>query len=181
MTAVTTTDTPVPHGLTPSPERGDQPQDLPGGSAKKGIRLRVPTAVAALAAIALVGAGVGAQLKEHSASSSAATGTATGGPQNTNGAPGSGIPGGFTTGTVTSVEGSTIHLTDANGAAVTVTVPTAATITSSEVGAMSDLTVGSFIAVTGTTTADGTTTASTILLGRGQPGGAGNGVPPAGQ
>ena len=171
MTAVTTND------------EADSLQSEPSvAPPRKGIRLRVPTAIAALAAIALVGAGAGAQLKGRASASSAGTGTAAtpSGP-NGNGVPGNGVPGRFTTGTVTSVDGSTIHLTDAKGAAVTVTVPGTATITTREAGALSDLAVGSFISVTGATGTDGTTTAGAVMLGDAPPAGAGNGPPPAGQ
>ena len=65
---------------------------------------------------------------------------------------------------MTKVDGTTIQLTDANGAAVTVTVPSSATITANQAGAVSDITVGSSVMVAGTTAADGTTTAGSVTV-----------------
>jgi hypothetical protein len=65
-----------------------------------------------------------------------------------------------------------------------VTVPTGATITANKPGAAADITVGSTIAVVGTT-ANGTTTAQAVTInptgiGAGGPGGPGAGTTPTG-
>ena len=127
----------------------------------KGIRLRFGTIAAVVVAVALAGAGVGATLKDRAATRSGTAGANAAAPgPNGNGFPG----GGFTRGTVTKVDGTTIQLTDANGAAVTVTVPSSATITANQAGAVSDITVGSSVMVAGTTAADGTTTAGSVTV-----------------
>jgi hypothetical protein len=151
---------------------------------KKGIRLRLPAIAAIVAAVALLGIGTGATLKGRSASSTAGTSAAAAARPGGTGQAGTGQggPGGFgrpTTGTVTKVDGTTIQLTDSNGAAVTVTVPTGATITANKPGAAADITVGSTIAVVGTT-ANGTTTAQAVTINPTGIGGGGPGGPAAG-
>jgi hypothetical protein len=175
----------------PTARPADLDEDWTTTVPKRGIRLRLPAIAAIVAAVALLGIGTGATLKGQSASSTAGTsagatagqggagrtGTGQGGP---GGAGGFGRP---TTGTVTKVDGNTIQLTDSNGAAVTVTVPTGATITANRPGAATDITVGSTIAVVGTTATDGTSTAQAVTInptgiGAGGPGGPGAGTTP---
>jgi len=177
----------------PTAPPADVDEDWTTTGPKKGIRLRLPAIAAIVAAVALLGIGTGATLKGRSASTTAGTSAgATAGQGGTGqGGTGQGRPAGAggrpTTGTVTKVDGTTIQLTDSSGALVTVTVPAGATITADKAGAVGDITVGSTIAVVGTT-ANGTTTAQAVTInptgiGAGAargPGGPGAGTAPTG-
>ncbi len=82
-------------------------------------------------------------------------------------APGSGAPGGqpagegapTATGTIRSIEDTTLTLADDAGAIVTVTVPVTASVTTT---GLRGLAVGTSVAVTGTTNPDGSITATTV-------------------
>lgn len=157
----------------------------------KGIRVRVPIAVAVLAVVALLGVFGGAQLKSSNASASVtatSSGTGPGGGRNRgqfSGAPnGPRGGGGATFGTVESVNGDTITLTDQQGNTKTITLTSSTTITKTTTGAPSDITTGQTIVVRGTANSDGSTTATNVAIGNGGfgafggPGGGGNGGPP---
>jgi len=148
----------------------DQADDWIFTAPKKGIRLRLPIIAALTVAVALAGVGAGATLKERASTTNGAN-AASAAPGANGGFSGNGFPGsgGFTAGTVTSVEGTTVHLTDANGQSVTVNVPETATITDTQSATVSDIAVGSSITVAGTT-ADGTTTARSISIAAGSTG-----------
>ena len=177
-------DSPNTGSLPAGPIAGpaDVDQDWTTTGPKKGIRLRLPAIAAIVAAVALLGMGAGATLKDRSAASTAGTSSGVAAAQRGTGA--GGFAGGRpTTGTVTKVDGTTIQLTDSSGAVVTVTVPGGATITADKAGALSDITVGSTIAVVGTT-ANGTTTAQAVTInptgiGAGGPGAPGAGTAPS--
>jgi hypothetical protein len=145
----------------------------------KGVRVRLPIAIAVIAVVALVGIWGGAQLKGNKASAS----TATGQTQNGNGRqfrgyggqfPGRGGGGGngnVAAGTVQSVNGNTVTLNDRNGQTSTVTIDPNATITKSVTGSMVDITVGQTIVVRQATN-NGTTTQD-VIVGNNGFGGAG--------
>jgi hypothetical protein len=104
------------------------------------------------------GAGAG------STGGTAAGGTAPGGTApggRTGGAGGTASP--VAIGTVKSISGSTLTLTNFSGTVVTVTVPPTATVTTDGLGG---LVAGMTVAVAGTTAADGTVTATSIASRR---------------
>ncbi len=145
----------------------------PTSGPAKGMRVRLPIAIASLAVVALVGAAGGAALKHSSPtttqagaiSNNRATGAA-----GANGAGRFGGAGGGVFGTVSKVNGDTITVTQADGSTATVVVPSGTTISKTVSGSLADLTTGTSIVVRGTT-ADGKTTAQSVTIT--PPGGAG--------
>lgn len=150
----------------------------PTAGPAKGLRVRVPIAIASLAVMALVGAAAGAALKKAPASTAVQAGAVGGnrafgagpngaapnGAAGANGAPGRlGGPGGGVVGTISKVEGNTITVTQRDGTTANVVVPSGATVNKTVSGSVSDLTAGTSIAVRGTT-ADGKTTAESITI-----------------
>lgn len=151
----------------------------PTAGPTKGLRVRLPIAIAALAVVAFGGVAAGATLKKSPSSTvqagaiGANRGTAVGangaaGANGANGAAGTaggrlGGPGGGVVGTVSKIEGNTITVTQRDGTTTTVVVPSGTTITKTVSGALSDLTAGTSIAVRGTT-ADGKTTAESVTI-----------------
>ena len=152
----------------------------------KGIRVRLPLAIAVLAVVAMLGIFGGAQLKSSNASATvAATGGTTRNRGQFSGGQFSGGPGaagggrgGATAGTVQSVNGNTITVTDAQGQTKTITLESGTTITKSTTGSASDITTGETIVVRGTANSDGSTTAQSVSIGNGGFGGPGGGGPP---
>jgi len=146
----------------------------PTAGPAKGLRIRLPIAIACLAVVALAGAAAGATLKKPSSTSTVQAGAIgrnrANGAAGTNGATGAngaagrfGAGGGGVFGTITKVEGNTITVTQRDGTTATVVVPTGTTITKTVSGALSDLKAGTSIAVRGTT-ADGKTTAESVTV-----------------
>jgi hypothetical protein len=163
----------------------DDAGDLwPTAGPAKGLRIRLPIAIAALAVMALAGAAAGASLKKSPASTAVQAGAVGGnranGAAGTSGAAGGGRfggpGGGVVVGTVTKVEGNTITVTQRDGTTATVVVPSGATISKTVSGSLSDLSAGTSIAVRGTTT-DGKTTAEAVTINPANGAGA---APPAG-
>jgi hypothetical protein len=76
-------------------------------------------------------------------------------------------PGGFTFGTVTKVDGSTITISGFNGSATTVTTTPSTTVTKSVQGSLTDLKVGQNVRAVGSTGADGSVAADSINEGTG--------------
>lgn len=156
----------------------------PTNGPAKGLRVRLPIAIVALAVVGFVGVAAGASLKEPS--SSTQNGAVAGGdrgPGNfgANGTPGGtggrlGGQGGGVFGTVTKVDGNTITVTQADGSTATVVVPSGTTISKTVSGSLSDLTEGTSI-VARATTADGKTTAQSVTI---NPGSGAGGVPGGG-
>ena len=172
----------------------------PTAGPAKGLRIRLPIAIAALAVMALVGAAAGASLKKSSSATAvqagavggnrAAGASAPNGATGANGAATNGVGGRFggsgggVVGTVTKVDGNTITVTQRDGSTATVVVPSGTTVSKTVSGSLSDVTAGTSVAVRGTT-ADGKTTAESITLnppnGAGfGPGGLGAPAAPAG-
>ncbi|MFD9125283.1 DUF5666 domain-containing protein [Kitasatospora sp. NPDC059571] len=101
------------------------------------------------------------------------------------GAPGGfGQNGGFTRGTVTSVQGNTVTLTDANGNTVKVTTGDSTKVTLNKEGKVTDLQPGQTITVIGQKGSDGSLTATQVTEGAaggfGGFGGRGGGAPGGG-
>ena len=99
-------------------------------------------------------------------------GAPTGAPQGATGRAGRGVRG-----AVTSVDGSVITVTSQDGTVYQVTASSTTTVTRSQAGALSDLTVGDQVSVFGQTGADGTVTATRISEGSGFGGPQGQGGP----
>lgn len=150
----------------------------PTNGPAKGLRVRLPLAIGALAVVALVGVAAGAALKNPSSTSTqgGAVAGANRGPGNlpASGAPsGNGATGGIggrqggagggIVGTVSKVDGNTITVAQADGSTATVVVASDAAITKTVSGSLSDLTNGTSIIVRGTT-ADGKTTADSVTI-----------------
>ena len=176
---------------------GDAGDLWPTAGPAKGLRIRLPIAVAALAVMALVGAAAGASLKKSSSTTAVQAGAVGGnraaGASAPNGATaGNGIapngvggraggPGGGVVGTVTKVDENTVTLTQRDGTTATVVVPSGTTVSKTVSGSLSDVTAGTTIAVRGTT-ADGKTTAESITINPANGAGfgpGGLGAPPA--
>ena len=161
----------------PPEASGDSDELWPTAGPAKGLRVRLPIAVACLAVVALAGAAAGATLKKPSSNSTVQAGAigrnrangaaGTNGSAGTNGAAGAtgrfGGPGGGVFGTITKVEGNTITVTQRDGTTATVVVPSGTTITKTVDGSLADLKSGTSIAVRGTT-ADGKTTAESVTI-----------------
>jgi hypothetical protein len=128
----------------------------PTAGPAKGLRIRLPIAIACLAVVALAGAAAGATLKKPSSTSTVQAGAI--GRNRASGAGGGGV-----FGTITKVEGNTITVTQRDGTTATVVVPSGTAITKTVDGALSDLKSGTSIAVRGTT-ADGKTTAQSVQI-----------------
>ena len=155
----------------------------PTAGPAKGLRIRLPVAIACLAVCALAGAAAGAALKKPAAATAVQAGGLGGnrafGSNGATGANGAALPNGATGangaagrfggagggvfGTVTKVEGNTITVTQRDGTTATVVVSSGTTVSKTVSGAVSDLTAGTSIAVRGTT-ADGKTTAQSITI-----------------
>jgi hypothetical protein len=137
----------------------------PTAGPAKGLRIRLPIAIACLAVVALAGAAAGATLKKPASNSTVQAGAI--GRNQANGAAGAtgrfGGPGGGVFGTITKVEGNTLTVTQRDGSTATVVVPSGTTISKTVDGSLSDLKSGTSIVVRGTT-ADGKTTAESVQI-----------------
>jgi len=176
--------------LPPVPAGDENAADdvWPATGPAKGLRVRLPIAVACLAVVAFAGAAAGAALKKPAAATTVQSGAVRGnrgaGANGANGANGAagvngtggrfGGPGGGVFGTVTKVEGNTVTVTQRDGTTATVEIPSGTTIDKTVSGSLADLKSGTSIAVRGTT-ADGKTTAQSITINpaNGLPGGFG--------
>ncbi|BAJ29811.1 MULTISPECIES: DUF5666 domain-containing protein [Kitasatospora] len=78
---------------------------------------------------------------------------------------GGGAAGGFTRGTVKSVEGDTVYLTDANGNTVKVTTQDSTKVTTTKEGKVGDLQPGQTVTVLGSKAADGSYSATQLTEG----------------
>jgi hypothetical protein len=177
---------PVPSG----DETGRGDEAWPAAGPAKGLRVRLPIAIACLAVVGFGGAAAGAALKKPSSTTTVQSGavrgnrangaTGTNGAASANGANGAagrfGPGGGGVFGTVTKVEGNTVTVTQRDGTTATVEVPAGTTIEKTVSGSLADLKSGTQVAVRGTT-AGGRTTAQSITINpaNGFPGGGGFG------
>lgn len=136
-------------------------------SRPKGMRVRLPLAALTLALAVVLGLWGGAKLEAgQSPTTVAAAVNGAGGAGRGGGAfGGAGNPtAGGLSGTVGSVQGSTIKLTTNSGSTVTVTLLPSTTITRTAAAAPTDITAGETITVRGQTGADGATTAQTVAI-----------------
>jgi hypothetical protein len=153
---------------------------------------RFITPILALVAALAVGGITGVLIGQNTAQSSAPAGFTPGqfpggGAGGNGGGPGGGnggAPGGFgdvTSGTVTSVDGTTVTITLQDGSTVTISTTADTTVTKTVDATVSDLAAGEEIIVTGTKDASGNVTATSIMQGSGLRGGLGfpgAGTPP---
>jgi hypothetical protein len=139
----------------------------------KGVRVRMPLAALSLGVVLALGLWGGAELQANQNPTAVATAATAanraggagrgGGAGNATAGGGAGIGGGLT-GTVASVQGSTIQLTTTSGSTVTVTLLPSTTISRTAAAAPTDITAGETITVRGQTGSDGTTTAQTVAI-----------------
>jgi hypothetical protein len=180
---------PAPQDQSGSPEDDDYLDDDEEwvSQAPKGWRVRGTTAVLLLLLFAAAGFWGGSALQKHhdkastsTAAASAAsrfaaarggTGTGTAGRGSAgagSGAGASGTGGGFarngTVGIVTTVEGSTVYVTDSSGNLVKVATNPSSTVTKTVSGTVGDLQPGQTVIVQGSKAPDGTTTARSITI-----------------
>jgi hypothetical protein len=139
----------------------------------KGMRVRMPLVALTLGLAVALGVWGGAKL-EASQNSTTATAAAPGGGAgrggggfgggaNANGGTANGAGGGVT-GTVKSVQGTTIELTTSNGATVTITLLPSTTVTRTAAAAPTDITAGETITVRGQAGTNGATTAQSVVI-----------------
>ena len=149
---------------------------------KKATRFITPV----LALVAALGIGLfgGVLIGQNTASSAQASGF--GGGQRPDGATGDaptggagGGMGGFTSGTVTAVDGDVVTLELEDGSTVTITATDDTTVTTNDEAGVSDLAEGDSLTVMGEADADGNVAATSITEGAsGFGGGMGGGTPP---
>jgi hypothetical protein len=152
---------------------------------KKATRFITPV----LALVAALGIGLfgGVLIGQNTASSAQASGF--GGGQRPDGATGDtptggggagGGMGGFTSGTVTAVDGDVVTLELEDGSTVTITATDDTTVTTTDDASVSDLAEGDSLTVMGEADADGNVAATSITEGAsGFGGGFGGGTPPS--
>jgi hypothetical protein len=154
--------------------------------APKGWRVRGTTGVLLLLLFAAAGFWGGSALQKHHDKSSGSTaaasagsrfaalagrggtggtaGRTTGGAAGGTAAGGAGFARNGTAGIVTTIEGSTVYLTDSSGNLVKVTTTPASTVTKTVSGTLADLQPGQTVVVQGSKAADGSTTARSITI-----------------
>jgi endonuclease YncB( thermonuclease family) len=154
------------------------------GRPKRKARFITP----ALALVAVLGVGIfgGVLIGQNTASASSA-GSAALGQGRPDGAAGGATGdtpvgmGGFTSGTVTAVDGDTVTLELTDGSTVTITTTDDTTVTTTQNSSVADLAEGDSLTVVGEADDDGNVAATSIAEGaRGFGGGAGGGTPPTG-
>jgi hypothetical protein len=136
----------------------------------KGLRVRLPLAALTLGLVLALGLWGGAELQASQNPAAATAAAPAGGAGRGGGGLGGGAnanaggAGGALTGTVASVQGSTIQLTMANGTTVTVTLLPSTAVTRTAAAAPTDITAGETITVRGQTGSNGSTTAQTVAI-----------------
>jgi hypothetical protein len=172
---------------------GDDDEEWPVRGPRKGIRMPVPTVLLLAVLIAAGGLWGGAALQRShgsTATSSAASPFAalrSGGAGGLSGLGGTGALGGATTGTVTSVSGSTLYVTNSSGNLVKVIVGPSATVSRNAKSSLGALQVGDTVVVQGSKASNGSVSATSVSatgagvssgfpgFGSGASGGAGSG------
>ncbi len=148
----------------------------PTGGPPRGVRLRLPTALLTAGVVAALGFWGGAVVQRHragtttsparSATRAAAGGAVAGTGATSGGGAGRGAGrGGGTVGTVKSIDGSTLYVTDATGNTVAVTTTDSSTVNKTDKGAVADIHPGDTVVVQGAKNPDGTTTAQSVTIG----------------
>ena len=145
---------------------------------KKATRFITPV----LALVAALGIGLfgGVLIAQNTAGSAQASGFGGQRPDGATGdAPTGGGMGGFTSGTVTAVDGDVVTLELEDGSTVTITATDDTTVTTTDEASVSDLAEGDSLTVMGEADADGNVAATSITEGAsGFGGGMGGGTPP---
>jgi len=166
------------HGTVPGStgRPGDALHDAPGGDddewpergPRKGIRMPIPTVLLLAVLIAAGGLWGGAALQRSHGSASASSAASPfaalrgSGATAAGGLAGAGALGGATTGTVTSVSGSTLYVTNSSGNLVKVTVGSTATVNRNAKSSLASLQVGDTVVVQGSKASDGSVTATSV-------------------
>jgi hypothetical protein len=162
----------------------------PAGTSRTKSWTRYLTPALALVAALIVGGVAGVLIGQNTASASNASPVRGGFPGGGHGFPGSGGGqggagtgtagggrGGFTAGTITSIDGGTITLKEADGTTVKVSTGDSTTVTKSSTAKVSDLSTGETITVIGQADSSGDVTATRISEGDAGFGGFGGGRP----
>jgi hypothetical protein len=142
-------------------------EDWPAATAKRGVRLRTPTAVL-IGLVLLAGGFWGGAILQKDEGSSGSGGFASLRSEFSRGATsrtgGSSLfgSGGATTGTVTDVIGKALYITSSSGSLVKVTLGPSATVTRNATSSLADLKIGDTVIVEGVKTKSGAVTASSI-------------------
>ncbi|MBM7783553.1 DUF5666 domain-containing protein [Tenggerimyces flavus] len=140
----------------------DQELAARGSKASRTSKLTLALVVA-LVAVAAFGGGV---FFQRSTGATTTTTTAAGGPPAAGRqAPGGGGAGGFVSGEVTKVSGSTLTITQPDGSSVQVTTNGETRVTLSSDGALTDLKPGDTVVVQGEQSSDGDLAASSVTEG----------------
>ncbi len=147
------------HGL------GDE--DWPAQTVKRGVHLRMPTAILLALFLAASGLWGGSLLQKHEGGSTGATGAAAaraafgraGGAAPSASASGTSTS---TSGTVTDIIGTTLYVTNSSGQLIKVTLSSSATVTRNATSSLSGLKPGDTVTVQGTAPANGSMTASSV-------------------
>jgi hypothetical protein len=142
---------------------------VPTTTPKPGARRWLTPALAVVAALA-IGIFGGILIGHSNASATTNTSQAGGFPGGGTGtgAEGAGTGragGGFTSGTITSIDGDTVTLKTTDGSTVKVTTSGTTTVTKSDTATVSDLAKGETVTVVGTTDSSGNVTATTVTEG----------------
>jgi hypothetical protein len=161
------TDTPSVEAEASDELDGFDDESWLASSHPRGVRIRLPLAALTLGLVLALGLWGGATLQasQNPAAAAATAGAFPAGGAGRGGGGGAGnAAGGGLSGTVASVQGSTIELTTSTGATVTVTLLPSTTITRTAAAAPTDITAGETITVRGATGADGTTAAQSVAI-----------------
>jgi hypothetical protein len=148
----------------PDEFQGFGDEEWPTQSVKRGIHLRMPTAI--LLALLLAAGGVwgGSLLQKHDGGSTRTTGLAAaraGFARTASGSPFASSSS-ATTGTVTDIIGSTLYVTESSGSLVKVTLSSSATVTRNAKSSLGALQPGDTVVVQGTKVSGGSMTASSV-------------------
>jgi len=169
---------PAPSDGSPSFSAGEGA----GAPPKKKSAARFITPILALVAALGIGLFAGVLVGQNTASSSQAAGA--GGMTRPDGATGDaptggfgGAGGGFTSGTVTAIDGDTVTLELDDGTTVTITTTDDTTVTTTDEASVSDLAEGDSLTVMGEADDDGNVAATSITEGATGFGGMGGGAP----
>jgi Domain of unknown function (DUF5666) len=140
-------------------------EEWPAQTVKRGIHLRMPTAILLALLLAAGGLWGGSLLQKHEGGGSTTTGLAAA-RAGFSRAGATGVPSASsssaTSGTVTDIIGSTLYVTESNGSLVKVTLSSSATVTRNAKSSLSSLKPGDTVTVQGTTPKDGSMTASSV-------------------
>jgi hypothetical protein len=160
----------------PAPAAGAVPAPAaPPRAAQKSTWAKYGTPALALTAALIVGGVAGVLIGQSTASTTASSvtrggfaagGTRTGGVGGFGGGAGAAARGGFTAGTITAIDGSTLTVKLADGSSVTVNTSSSTAVTKSSTASVSDLASGDTVTVVGAKDANGAVTATRISDGQ---------------